>query len=105
MDKLYSQSLSLVEETGLEDSVRITAAELRQDVPQLDLHGRYTSNIEVKIDQFLYQNYNKKEPSVNIIYGIGTGVLENATKNFLKLHPLVYKVLDKVGSCVVILET
>lgn len=79
------------------------AAELRTDAPKLDLHGRDSHEIQNQIDQFLYENFNKKESSVEIIYGIGKGVLKKITHDFLKNHPLVEKVLDKGGHCVVLL--
>jgi dsDNA-specific endonuclease/ATPase MutS2 len=80
------------------------AAELRVDAPQLDLHGRDPHEIETKIDQFLYQNYNNGESSVQIIYGIGKGVLSKIAREILSRHPLVEKVVDKGGFCVVLLS-
>ena len=83
---------------------RRLAGELRTDAPKLDLHGRFDHEIETKIDQFLYEHFNNNELSVEIVYGIGKGVLSKATREFLKDHPLVEKVIDKGGSCVVILS-
>lgn len=80
------------------------AAELRTDAPRLDLHGRDPHEIEIKIDQFLYENYNKGEQSVEIIYGIGKGVLSKTAREILNKHPLVEKIMDKGGFCVVILH-
>jgi dsDNA-specific endonuclease/ATPase MutS2 len=83
--------------------IKRLAAEIRRDAPKLDLHGRDPHEIESQIDQFLYQNHLNKELSVEIIYGIGRGVLSQTARDFLKNHPLVEKVVDKGGSCVVIL--
>ena len=80
------------------------AAELRTDAPKLDLHGRDPHEIEIQIDQFLYQNHSRGESSVEIIYGIGRGVLSKTTRDFLSGHPLVEKVIDKGGFCIVLLN-
>lgn len=79
------------------------AAELRRGAPQLDLHGLYPEEAQSRVDQFLYENFNKKETSVEIIFGIGKGVMRRTVLDFLKTHPLVEKVMDKGGSCVVLL--
>lgn len=87
----------------MSSEIKKFAAEIRRDAPKLDLHGRFSSEIEAQIDQFLYRHHQGKEMSVEIIYGIGKGVLSKATREFLSEHPLVEKVIDKGGSCVVIL--
>ncbi|MFA6105539.1 MAG: Smr/MutS family protein [Patescibacteria group bacterium] len=84
--------------------IRKFAGEIRQGAPKLDLHGRDPHEIENQIDQFLHENYLKKELSVEIVYGIGRGVLSKVTRDFLKTHPLVEKAIDKGGSCIVILS-
>ena len=83
--------------------IRHLAGEIRTDSPKLDLHGRDAHEVENQIDQFLHENYLKKELSVEIIYGIGKGVLSKVTRDFLATHPLVEKAIDKGGSCIVIL--
>ncbi len=88
----------------MSSEIKKFAAELRTNAPKLDLHGRFSHEIESQIDQFLYENYNKKELSVEIVYGIGRGVLSQATRKFLENHPLVEKVVDRGGFCVVILS-
>ena len=87
----------------MSSEIRKFAAELRRDAPKLDLHGRFSHEIEQQIDQFLYQHHLSGELSVEIVYGIGKGVLSKAARDFLSTHPLVEKVVDKGGSCVVIL--
>lgn len=79
------------------------AAELRKDAPKLDLHGRDPYETESKIDQFLYDQFTRDESSAEIIYGIGKGILGEKTRKFLQSHPLVEKVVDKGGYCVVLL--
>jgi dsDNA-specific endonuclease/ATPase MutS2 len=81
------------------------AASLRHDLPELDLHGKKGEDqIESAIDQFLYQQFNKQEQSLEVIYGIGTGRMKETAVNYLSTHPLVEKVIDKGGSCIVLLH-
>lgn len=87
-----------------ESDIREFASELRKN-PQLDLHGRFPDNSFSVVDQFLYQNLNEQQPSVEVIYGIGKGKLKEAVLEFLEDHPLVEKVLDKGGACIVLLNT
>lgn len=103
MNKFDLQSSAASAE--LEAKTRETAAELRQDAPFLDLHGRNPDEIHTEVDQFLYRQIQAKEPNAKIIYGIGKGVLAKETKKFLSTHPLVEKVIDKGGYCIVLLET
>jgi dsDNA-specific endonuclease/ATPase MutS2 len=83
--------------------IRGLAAQLATDLPQLDLHKHRPDEIDSEIDQFLYHHAMQKNSAVEIIFGIGKGVLRNASLEFLHNHPLVEKVLDKGGSCVVLL--
>lgn len=81
----------------------IYSAELRTDLPALDLHGYRPYDIVEKIDQFLYSLILKKEPVGQIIYGGGTGVLRDAVLTELANHSLVVKVVEKAGYCIVVL--
>ena len=79
------------------------AAEIRKEMPELDLHGLFPEEINNRVDLFLYENYKNKEASVKIIYGIGKGVLRKEVLSFLQNHPLVDKIINKEGSCLVLL--
>ncbi len=84
--------------------IKSFAAALSTDAPKLDLHGRDPHEIQNQIDQFLYAHFLKKDSYVEIIYGIGKGVLGKITLEFLATHPLVEKVIDKGASCIVLLS-
>ncbi len=80
------------------------AAELRDDLPTLDLHGYYTVEALDQLEFFLFREYQAKEVVVCIIYGGGTGRLGEAVRGRLQAHPLVDKIQDNGGSCVVVLS-
>ncbi|MEK7625250.1 MAG: Smr/MutS family protein [Patescibacteria group bacterium] len=72
-------------------------------MPELNLHGFFVDEIDNRIDQFLFENFNNGNLNVKVIYGIGTGRLHDAALKFLAAHPLVEKVLDEGGHCAVLL--
>ncbi len=84
------------------DDSRIFAAQLRQDLPTLDLHGLYPAEALDKLEIFLYNAFQKKESAAKIIYGIGTGRLQKAILEVVCKHPLVHDVVEQSGSCVVV---
>ena len=81
---------------------RIFAAELRDDLPTLDLHGLYSNEAVEKIDPFLYLNCNNKESAVKIVYGAGTGKLREAVTDYLHSHPLVGTMQAEGAYCLII---
>lgn len=85
----------------MSEDFRLFAAELK-DSPTLDLHGSSVFGIQDKVDQFIVKEI-KDNDSVEIIFGIGKGRLREEVMNFLKNHPLVEKIIDKGGSCIVLL--
>jgi len=72
--------------------------QLGAKIPELDLHGKNTNEIEEKIDQFLYQNFLNKESAVRIITGGGTGILKEKVKSYLAKNSLVQEVVDEFGT-------
>ncbi len=86
------------------EETKIFVAEIRKKIPELDLHGLFPDEINNRIDLFLYENCQKQEESVKIIFGIGKGVLRKEALSFLQNHPLVDKIIDQGGSCLVILN-
>jgi len=82
---------------------KIFAAELGAKMPELDLHGYYPNEALEKLEVFLFRNSQNKETMVRIIYGFGTGKLAEEVLKYLKKHPLVEAVVEKDGSCVVVL--
>ena len=94
MEKLDDQDAGL----------KFFAAELRNDLPELDLHSSFESGqIEIVLDQFLCQQIRKEEGAAAIIYGGGKGVLRNIVLKALEKHPLVIGVKDQGGYCLAIL--
>jgi len=82
---------------------KIFAAELGAEMPELDLHGFYPNEALEKLEVFLFKNSQNKEQMVRVIYGFGTGKLANEVLNYLKKHTLVEAVIEKEGSCIVVL--
>jgi len=79
------------------------AAELGGNVPKLDLHGLTRAQASVAVDQFIHRNYNHTKPvPIEIIFGIGKGILSDAVQKELSNHPLVKRIKTMVGSCVVV---
>ena len=58
-------------------------------MPELDLHRLTVDEALPKIDQFLYEAYIARTPSVRIVHGKGTGALRNAVRSWLPKHHLV----------------
>ena len=94
-----------MEQESNELETKIFAAELRSDLPSLDLHPPVDlSQAGILVDQFLYNSSKNKEDAVAIIYGAGTGKMKKIVLEILEKHPLVLGVRDKSGHCVVVLE-
>lgn len=83
---------------------KIFAAELRTDLPNLDLHGLYTYEAQEKIEIFLYKQVESGENACQIIYGFGTGALREATLRVLRHLNIVGIVKEQGGKCLVILN-
>ncbi len=85
-------------------AIRLLAAELRTDLPALDLHGRYPAEALDEMELFLDSYFRAGESAVKIIYGGGTGRLGEAVLGRLHSHPLVDKIEEIGGSCLVLLS-
>lgn len=84
--------------------MKLFAAELRTDLPTLDLHGRYPAEALEQLELFLYYQNKAGESVVKVIYGGGSGRLGEAVRKRLQTHPLVDKIQDIGGSCLVLLN-
>jgi dsDNA-specific endonuclease/ATPase MutS2 len=82
-------------------SARIFAAELRKDMPILDIHGEYPDAIDVLLDQFIYRH--RDESALQIIHGHGTGSLQARVISVCNVHPLVDAVIKKNGYVLLLL--
>ena len=82
---------------------KIFAAQLRDDLPTLDLHGMYPDEAIEKLEAFLFKNCNDSDEQViKIIYGGGTGRLGERVRGYLRKHSLVQEVIKEFGCCLVI---
>jgi len=82
---------------------KIFAAQLRDDLPTLDLHGLYPNEAVDKIDPFLFNNFSADdEQVVKIIYGGGTGKLGEMVIEFLQNHKMVKYIEKEFGCCLVV---
>ena len=53
-------------------------------LPSIDLHGFDSDYATLKVKDFINDNIKLKNKFIAIIHGIGSGILKNATHNFLK---------------------
>lgn len=89
---------------------KLFSAELRDDLPSLDLHGLFPQEALEKLELFLFENqrdhFSCKSKdflkAIRIIYGGGTGVLKTKVLEYLKNHLLVDTIKDEGGSCIVL---
>lgn len=80
------------------------AAEIDDQMPELDLHLTRLEFFDAQVDQFLFKCSTDNEPRAKIITGIGTGVLHDRVKEFLSRHNLVAATVDQPGSLIAILQ-
>lgn len=88
----------------MSDDLRLFAAQLRHDLPTLDLHGLYPDVALEQLELFLYNEYEKKETAARVVYGIGTGKLRAAVLDALRKNDLVESVTENDGSCTILLR-
>lgn len=79
-------------------------ASLDNNIPQLDLHGFYPQEAIEKLELFLFDELNKKQDVLRVIYGGGTGRLREEVLGYLKKHSLVDSIKDEGGSCIILLN-
>lgn len=80
------------------------AAEIDDQMPELDLHLTQSEYFDAPVDQFLFKCSKDMEPRAKIITGIGTGALHGQVKQFLSRHNLVVTTVDQPGSIIAILQ-
>lgn len=86
-----------------QEEAKIFAAELRNDVPTIDLHNVYPQEALEKLELFLYDQVQQKHEVIKVVYGGGKGVLKNNVITYLHRHPLVDTIVEQGGSCITIL--
>ncbi len=86
------------------NEAKIFAAQLRDDLPTIDLHGLYPSEALVKLELFIYDHFLLKHEFLKIIYGGGTGVLREKVIQYLHTRSFVGTLLEQGGSCIIFLD-
>lgn len=77
------------------------------NIPKLDLHGEDRVGAIIKIKQFIDENVILENNKLEIIHGVGTGVLRNATHQYLKQDKRVLEYKSNnfnMGSTIVIIK-
>ena len=59
------------------------------NIPSIDLHGDDRDTARVRINDFINDNIRMKNEKIEIIHGIGTGILRNVTQNTLQNNKYV----------------
>ena len=54
------------------------------NVPSIDLHGDDRDTARIRIKDFINDNIAMKNEKIEIIHGIGTGILRKVTENTLQ---------------------
>lgn len=54
------------------------------NIPTLDLHGEIRDSARVLVKEFIQDNYDLKNNKVNIIHGVGKGILKDEVYKILK---------------------
>lgn len=64
---------------------------LNNNIPAIDLHGENRDTARIMVDEFINDNIKLKNYKVNIIHGIGTGILKKEVHDFLKKDKRIEK--------------
>lgn len=59
------------------------------NIPSIDLHGDDGDTARVRINDFINDNIKMKNEKIEIIHGMGTGVLRKITQNTLQRNKYV----------------
>ena len=60
-------------------------------IPNIDLHGETRDTARILVDEFINDNIKLKNYKINIIHGIGTGILKKEIHEFLKKDKRIEK--------------
>ena len=80
---------------------------LNDNLPTIDLHGETRETARILVNEFISDNIKMGNHKVNIIHGIGTGVLKKEIHEFLKKDKRIEKFyIDffNIGSTIVIIK-
>ena len=80
---------------------------LSSNIPTIDLHGETRDTARILVNEFINDNIKLKNYKINIIHGIGTGILKKEVHNMLKKDKRIEKYyIDffTVGSTLVIIK-
>jgi DNA mismatch repair protein MutS2 len=80
---------------------------LDSNIPTIDLHGETRDTARILVNEFISDNIKLGNKKLNIIHGIGTGILKKEVHDFLKKDKRVdkyYVDFFNVGSTIVIIK-
>ncbi len=60
-----------------------------ESLPKLDLHGEIRDSARVLVKEFIEDNYKLKNYKVNIVHGVGQGIIKDEVYKVLKQNKLV----------------
>ncbi len=60
-------------------------------LPSIDLHGETRDTARIRVDEFINDSIKLKNYKINIIHGIGTGILKKEIHEFLKKDKRIEK--------------
>ena len=58
-------------------------------LPKLDLHGEIRDSARVLVKEFIEDNYKLKNYKLNIVHGVGKGIIKDEVHRVLKQNKLV----------------
>jgi DNA mismatch repair protein MutS2 len=70
-------------------SALLLSAEMKSDMPNVDLHGMDTHDAEMMVGDAIDRAFMDGTEVLRIIHGDGTGVLRNAIRRLLEDHKFV----------------
>ena len=58
-------------------------------LPKLDLHGEIRDSARVLVKEFIEDNYKLRNYKLNIVHGVGEGIIKDEVHRVLKQNKLV----------------
>ncbi len=82
---------------------KLFSAQLRTDLPTLDLHGNFPSEVREILGLFISRVLEKNEMAARVIFGGGTGALRTAVLECLQNQKTPVKIYDEGGSVLILI--
>ena len=80
---------------------------LNNNLPSIDLHGETRDTARILVNEFISDNIKLGNHKVNIIHGIGTGILKKEVHDLLKKDKRIEKYyvdFFNTGSTIVVIK-